>query len=181
MNTKSKSFYALIASFTVTVVFAYMVPTTFAQFTSQTISQNNALEAGTVGVEIVDADGLVSLEPIIDVINAQPDMNSQSSVIRIANTGTLPTDTRLYTTNLNSTAHNLDDVLKIELKNDQNLSLYSGKISNLSLNVANLAAGSTKAITAIITWPDDLAVDDNPYQGASLSFEFAVDSASISV
>ena len=103
------------------------------------------------------------------------------SAIRIANTGTLPTNTRLYTTNLNSTAHNLDDVLKIELKNDQNLSLYSGKISNLSLNLANLAAGSTKAITAIITWPDDLAVDDNPYQGASLSFEFAVDSASISV
>jgi hypothetical protein len=108
-------------------------------------------------------------------------MANQTSTIRIANTGSLNTDTRLYTTNVSASANNLNDVLTITLKDSQNITLYSGSISGLNVNFASLAPSTTKVLTAVVSWPDLVAVDDNPYQGANLSFEFAVDSASVNI
>lgn len=180
MQSQTKSISLFVASLAVATVFAYTIPTTFAQFTSQTSSQNNELAAGTLGVEIVDVNGVASSEPIISVVNAQPGMASQNSVIRIANTGTLATDIRLYTKNLVSSANSLNDVLNIELKNTQNQTIYNGEISSLDVNLLGVTAGSTETLTATVSWPDLVAVDDNPYQGATLSFELSVDSASVS-
>lgn len=181
MKTQTKSISAILASLAVAAVFAYTVPTTYAQFTTQTSSQNNELEAGTLGVEIVDSNGLVSSDPIINVVNAQPGMANQVSAIRIANTGTLATDIRLYTKNLIASANSLNDVLNIELKNSNNETLYNGSIANLDVNFSAVQPGSTEILSADVSWPDLVTVDDNPYQGATLSFEFSVDSASVNV
>lgn len=178
MNTKTKSLSILVASLAVIGVFAITVPNTYAQFTTQTNSLNNSAEAGSVGVQLVDVDGNVSSTPIISIANAQPSMASQNSVIRIANTGSLATDIRLYVTNLTASANNLNDVLNVEIKDLQNNSLYNGSISNLDINFLNIQPGYTKELTVKVTWPDLINVDDNPYQAATLSFEFAVDSAS---
>ncbi|MCX6402382.1 MAG: hypothetical protein NT032_00320 [Actinobacteria bacterium] len=181
MKIQSKSLTLTVASLAVATVFAYTIPNTFAQFTSQTKSRNNSLTAGTLGVKLLDADGNESLNPVINITNAQPAMASQSSTIRIANTGSLNTDIRLYSTNLSASANNLNEVLNIAIKDSQNNTLYSGTIASLSVNISSLAASTTKVLTATITWPDLVAVDDNPYQGATLSFEFAVDSVSVSI
>ncbi len=177
MNTQTKSISVLLASVAVAGVFAYTVPTTFAQFTAQTSSQNNSAGAGTLGVQLIDADGNVTNSPVINIANAQPDMLNQTSTIRIANTGTLASDIRLFIKNINASANNLNDVLNITVKDDQLNTLYSGAISSLDLNFANVEAGTTKVLTAVVSWPDLVNVDDNPYQGATLNFEIAVDSA----
>jgi hypothetical protein len=181
MKIQSKSLSITVASLAVAAVFAYTIPNTFAQFTSQTKSRNNSLTAGTLGVKLIDADGNESSTPVINIVNAQPAMANQTSTIRIANTGSLNTDTRLYTTNVSASANNLNDVLTITLKDSQNITLYSGSISGLNVNFASLAPSTTKVLTAVVSWPDLVAVDDNPYQGANLSFEFAVDSASVNI
>ncbi len=180
MKSQTKSITLTLASLAVATVFALTVPNTYAQFTTQTNSQNNNAEAGTVGVQLVDANGNQSSSPVFSIANAQPAMGAQTSTIRIANTGTLAADIRLYVTNLEASANSLDDVLKIAIKDADNNSLYSGSISELDINFTNLPASTTKELTAIVTWPDLISVDDNPYQGATLNFEFAVDSAAIS-
>lgn len=181
MQTNKKSISLTLASFAVAGVFAYSVPMTFAEFTSQTTSSSNSAEAGSLSVELVDANGNVTTTPVISITNAQPGMADQVSTIRIANTGTLASDIRLYTKNLQSSSNNLDDVLTITLKDQASNNLYSGSISNLDVNFSNVAPGATMPLTAILNWPDLVSVDDNPYQAATLNFEFAIDSASVAV
>lgn len=179
MRAQTKSMSIGIASIAVAAAFAISVPGTFAQFTSQATSQGNAASAGTLAVQLVDENGQTTTSPVINIANAQPSMANQTSTIRIANTGTLSSDVRLYVTNLENSAANLDNVLQLTIKNVDNDILYQGSISNLDLTIAELQAGSTKVFSATVAWPDLVNVDDNPYQGAALSFEFAVDSASI--
>ncbi|MEN9692688.1 MAG: hypothetical protein RLZZ330_332 [Actinomycetota bacterium] len=180
MKNQSKSMSIAIASIAVAGVFALTVPGTFAQFTSQASSQGNAATAGTLAVQLVDSNGQATTSPVINIANAQPSMAGQTSTIRIANTGTLASDIRLYVTNLENSAANLDNVLQLTIKNSDDEVLYQGSISNLDLTISQLQAESTKVLSATVAWPDLVNVDDNPYQGATLSFEFAVDSASIS-
>ncbi len=179
MQTHTKSISFALASIAVAGVFAFTIPTTFAEFTAQTSSQTNSAEAGTLGVQLVDVNGNVSSAPVINIANAQPGMADQISVIRIANTGTVASDIRLYVKNLEASANNLNDVLSLTLKDEQSNTLFSGSVANLDVNFMNVAAGITRELTAILNWPDLVAVDDNPYQAATLNFEFAVDSASI--
>lgn len=180
MKNQTKSISVAISSIAVAAVFAMTVPGTFAQFTSQAASQGNAATAGTLAVQLVDSNGQTTTSPVISIANAQPAMASQTSVIRIANTGTLASDVRLYVKNLENSAANLDNVLQLTIKDSNEATLYQGSISNLDLTLASLQSQSTKVLSAIVSWPDIASVDDNPYQGATLSFEFAVDSASIS-
>jgi hypothetical protein len=180
MNTQTRSISLTVAGLAVAAVFAYTIPNTYAQFTNQISSQNNSAAAGTVDVKLVDVDGNTSSTPVINITNAQPAMANQNSTIRIANTGTLAADIRLYVTNLTASASNLNDVLDITIKDQQGNTLYSGAIADLDLNFEAVSAGLTKELAVAVSWPDLVAVDDNPYQGATLSFEFAVDSASVS-
>ena len=180
MRNQTKSISVVLASIAVAAVFAMTVPGTFAQFTSQAASQGNAAAAGTLNVQLVDSNGQSTSSPIINIANAQPAMANQTSVIRIANTGTLASDVHLYVKNLENSAANLDNVLQLTVKDLNDTVLYQGSISNLDLTLAELPALSTKVLNAIVSWPDLASVDDNPYQGANLSFEFAVDSVSIS-
>ena len=178
MKTQTKSISMVLASVAVAGVFAYTIPTTFAEFTAQSSLQNNSATAGTLGVQLVDADGVASTTPVISIANAQPGMANQVSTIRIANTGTISSDVRLFVKNITSSANNLNDVLNIQVKDAQQNTLYSGTISSLDINILKLAAGATKELTAVVNWPDLVSVDDNPYQAATLNFELAVDSAS---
>lgn len=181
MNHQTKSISLTAAGLAVAAVFAYTVPNTYAQFTTQTTSQNNSAAAGSIGVELVDIDGNTISNPVINIANAQPAMADQISTFRIANTGTVAADIRLYVTNLTASASDLNDVLNISIKDSQNVSLYNGSIANLDINFNGVAAGVSKQLSATVTWPDLATVDDNPYQSATLSFEFAVDSASVTV
>lgn len=160
--------------------FAFAGPQVFAEFTSTSVNQNNSADAGTLDVDLVDASGQVFTTPIVTIANAMPGMSTKTSTIRLKNNGSLPASVRLHSANLVPlTTANLNSVLVVKVLDGSSNQLYSGTLSGLTLNLASIAAGSTTTLTMEITWPDLPAVDDNPYQDASLTFEIAADAASI--
>ena len=160
--------------------FALSAPSVFAGFTSSSTTSNNTATAGRLQVELVDANGAVSASPVVSVTGAMPSMTARTSTIRFKNNGTLPAAVLLHSNNLSaSNVNTLDNVLVARVLDSNNNQLYSGTLSGLSINFASVAAGSTVVLTLELTWPDLPAVDDNPYQDASLTFELLADASSI--
>jgi hypothetical protein len=58
--------------------------------------------------------------------------------------------------------------------------VYSGSIADIDVPLESLASDSISTFSLSITWPDMVAVDDNPYQDASMQFEIVIDASSIS-
>lgn len=160
--------------------FALSAPSVFAGFTSSSSTTNNNATAGRLQVELVDATGAVSTSPVVSISGASPAMAARTSTIRFANNGTLPAAVLLHSSNLSaSNINTLDNVLVARVLDSNNNELYSGNLSGLSINFAEVAAGSTIVLTLELTWPDLPGVDDNPYQDASLTFELLADASSI--
>ena len=172
---------SVISSFTVAAAgaFAFSAPNVFADFTSTSSIEDNEVNAGTVDVNLVDANGVEQLLPIFTINNAMPYMSAQTQTLRIKNEGSLPAAIELTATNLISSSANLDDVLRIVVKDANNQVLYTGKISELSIQVGNLAAGTQLNWSVAIDWPDSPTVDDNLYQAAALAFEFNVTASNL--
>lgn len=168
-----------LATTSVIAVFAWSIPQTFAAFTATTAVSSNTARAGTVGIQIVDSAGTVLTSPIFSIQDAYPDMPAQVSTIRLSNTGSLASAVQLFSRNLTPSAANLNDVLKLEVLDSNATQLFIGKISDFDILLASLPPGTLKVLTLRITWPDLVAVNDNPYQAATLSFELAADSESI--
>jgi predicted ribosomally synthesized peptide with SipW-like signal peptide len=160
--------------------FALSAPQTFAAFTSSAEVAGNSVEAGGLDVLLVDAAGTPLSAPIVSVANAQPAMTTKTFTVRVKNGGSLPGTVELHTAGLvDGTAASLDDVLVATVKNAGGTTLFSGKVSALSVVLASLAAGDTAVLTLELTWPDLPGVDDNPYQEASLSFSLVADSSQL--
>ena len=160
--------------------FALSAPSVFAGFTSRSVTTNNSAVAGRLLVELVDANGNVSTAPVMSVTGAMPSMAARTSTIRFKNNGTLPASVIFHSNNVSATtSSNLDSVLVARVLDSNNNQLYSGSLSGLSVNFASVAAGATVVLTLELTWPDLPAVDDNPYQDASLSFELLADASTI--
>lgn len=172
---------SVVSSFTVAAAgaFAFSAPNVFADFTSTSSIEDNEVNAGTVDVNLVDANGVEQSLPLFTINNAMPHMTAQSQALRIKNEGTLPAAIELTTTNLVSSSSSLDDVLRIVVRDAANQVLYTGKISELSIVIGNLAAGSQLNWTVAIDWPDLTSVDDNLYQAAALAFEFNVTASNL--
>lgn len=175
--------FSVVSSFSVAAAaaFAFSAPNVFADFTSSSSVPDNEVAAGTVDVELVDANGTTQIAPIFTINNAMPYMTAESQTLRIKNQGTLDAAIELTATNLVSSSSNLDDVLRIVVRDSSNQILYSGQISALSIEVGNLAAGAELDWTVAIDWPDLPAVDDNQYQAAALAFEFNVSASNLVV
>lgn len=160
--------------------FALSAPQTFAAFTSSTTVTGNSVAAGTVVVRLVDAGGVQLSSPIVAVTNAQPAMTTKTFTIRVKNGGSLPASVDVHTASLvDGTANSLDDVLLATVKNAGGTTLYSGKVSGLSVLLSSLPAGETASLTLELTWPDLPGVDDNPYQDASLTFSISADASQL--
>lgn len=160
--------------------FALSAPSVFAGFTSRATTTSNTATAGRLKVEMVDAAGVVSATPVVSITGAMPGMTARTSTIRFKNSGSLPAAVLLRSNNVAaSTANSLDTVLVARVLDTNNNQLYSGSLSALSVNFASVAAGATVSLTLEITWPDLPAVDDNPFQDASLTFELLADASSI--
>ncbi len=167
---------ALVSTVAVGASFA---PSTMAAFTDTTSSAANSAAAGTLQIDIVDNGGAVKTNAVIAVTNASPTMATRSYPLSIKNSGTLDASTRVRSVNLIGSSPSLDDVLEVQVLNQLNQVVYTGKISGLTFDSALLPASSTAIYTLKITWPDDPAVDDNPYQGATLTFDLTADASVI--
>jgi hypothetical protein len=174
-----KKWLGYLATTSVIAVFAWSIPQTFAAFTATTAISANTATAGTVGIQIVDSAGAVLTSPVFSIQDAYPAMPAQVSTIRLSNTGSLASAIELFAANLTPSNANLDDVLVLEVLDSDSTQLYLGKISDFNILLSSIPAESLEVLTLRITWPDLVAVNDNPYQAATLSFELAADSESI--
>ena len=167
---------ALFSSVAIGATFA---PSTLAAFTDTTASTANSAAAGTLNIDVVDGAGKPSSASRVTVTNAAPDMATKAYSLTLKNSGTLDASMRVHIANLVASEHNLDDVLKIQVLDQLNSIVYTGKISNLDFTLANLPANASTIYTLKVTWPDEALVDDNPYMGATLNFDLTADASSI--
>jgi hypothetical protein len=172
-----KKLMSLVTSFSLAAAgaFALSAPGVFADFTSVSNVTDNSVAAGTVDVDLVSATGQLQTAPILAVTDAGPSMAAQTSTIRIKNNGTLPAAIELTSADLVASAGgDLNDVLRLVVRDQNNQVIYTGTVSGLSIEIPSLAAGVTLNWSVAVNWPDLVGVDDNPYQGAVLAFEFQV-------
>ena len=167
---------ALVSTLTVGATFA---PSTLAAFTDTTASSGNNVSAGTMQIDVVDNGGAVTSAARVTVANASPAMAVRQSSLSLRNSGSLAASMRVHAANILGSTASLDDVLNVEVTDDAGAVVYSGKVSALDFQVANVAANSTSSYTVKLTWPDDPMVDDNPYRGATLSFDLTADASVI--
>ena len=168
---------ALITSVAVGGTFA---PSTLAAFTDTSVSTANTAEAGTLSIDVVDNQGNVTSAARVAVENASPAMLTRSYTLTLKNSGSLDSSLRVRSTNLLASEANLDDVLNVQVVDTVKSEIvYTGKISALDFTLNNLPSTSTAGYTIKVTWPDDVAVDDNPYMGATLSFDLTADASSV--
>jgi hypothetical protein len=167
---------ALVSTIAVGASFA---PSTFAAFTDTASSTANSATAGTLNIDVVDNAGNVTSAARVVVTNASPSMATRTYQLDVRNSGSLAASLRVRSNNLATSQQNLDDVLKIQVLDALGESVFQGKLSALDYLLPNLAADGTAHYTIKVTWPDDPAVDDNPYQGASLTFDLTADASVI--
>lgn len=158
---------------------ASFAPSTLAAFTDTGASIGNSATAGTLSIDVVDNAGNVTSAARVAVTNASPAMATQAFTLSLRNSGSLASSLRVKSSNLNAVGSSLDDVLKVQVFDQLNALAYEGKVSSLDFTLANLPASTTSIYTIKVTWPDDPAVDDNPYQGASLTFDLTADASVI--
>lgn len=172
--------FATAAAVAVSGAFAMSAPQAFAEFTSTSINTDNTTASGIVQVDLVDTNGALLSAPIVNISNAAPSMSAKTHTIRIKNNGTLPAAVLLHTANIVSDpTADLNDVLVATITDSSSVQLYSGSLADLSLNIDSLAAQSTLTLTLTITWPDVVAVDDNPYQDSLITFAVIADASNL--
>lgn len=167
------------ALFSTVAVGATFAPSTMAAFSDTTVSTANTAEAGTLNIDVVDGQGNVSSAARVAVENASPSMALRQYTLDLQNSGSLAASMRVHATNVMASEHNLNEVLKVQVFDAENASVYSGKIADLDFTLANIGAGSLAKYTIKVTWPDEALVDDNPYMGATLTFDLTADASSI--
>lgn len=167
---------ALFSSVAIGATFA---PSTLAAFTDTTASTANSAAAGTLNIDVVDGAGNASSAARVTVTNASPSMALRGYTLNLKNSGTLDAAMRIHTANLVASEHNLNDVLKVQVYDQLNNNVFSGKIADLDFTLANLPANASTIYTLKVTWPDEALVDDNPYMGATLNFDLTADASSI--
>lgn len=131
---------------------------------------------GPLNVSFADQSGAPRSGPYIEVTGAAPGMRATTAVVRVVNTGKQDAMFRLAAKNLRPTGRrSLDDVLEATVSDaSPGPSIYRGRLSTLAAEpAAPLAPGESKAYVVSLTWPDTPA-DDNPYQGAALSFDLDI-------
>lgn len=167
---------ALASTVAVGVTFA---PSTMAAFTDTTTSSANSAAAGTLNIDVVDNNGNVKSAATVNVTNASPTMMARVQTLSIKNSGSLDASMRIKAANLVPSAKSLNDVLKVTVLDQLGATVYEGKVADIDFQLANLPATATTIYTIKVTWPDDPAVDDNPYQGATLTFDLTADASVI--
>ena len=172
--------FAAASVVAVSGAFAMSAPQAFAEFTSTSLNANNTATSGIVQVDLVDQSGATLANPIVNITNAAPSMATRTNTIRIKNNGSLPSAVLLHSGNLVvDQTSDLSDVLVATVKNASNSVLYTGTLADLSVNFAEIAAGTTVVLTLEITWPDLAEVNDNPYQDSAMSFSIIADASNL--
>ncbi len=166
---------ALVSTVAVGATFA---PSTLAAFTDTTASNANTAAAGTLNIDVVDGAGNVKSSATVAVANASPTMAPRTYTLSLKNSGTLDASMRVHAVNLAGSTPSLDDVLNVVVSDQLNKVVYSGKISTLDFTNTNLPATATTIYTIKVTWPDGGATD-NPYQGATMTFDLTADASVI--
>lgn len=166
------------ALFTSVAVGANFAPSTMAAFTDSSVSTGNTAKAGTLNIDLVDSQGNVSSAARVAVENASPAMATRQYTLSLKNSGSLDASMRVHTANLLASEHNLNDVLNVQIFDSKSVSVYNGKVSDIDFTLATLAASTSVQYSIRVTWPED-AIDDNPYMGATLSFDLTADASSI--
>lgn len=161
------------------VVGASFAPSTLAAFTDTGASIGNSATAGTLNIDVVDNAGNVTSAARVAVTNASPAMATRAYTLSLKNSGSLDASLRVKAANLLPSGQSLDDVLKVQVIDQLGTTVYAGSVSALDFAKENLPASTTSIYTIKVTWPDDPAVDDNPYQGASLTFDLTADASVI--
>ena len=178
-NKRAALAIASTALFSSVAVGATFAPSTLAAFTDTTASTANSAVAGTLNIDVVDGAGNASSAARVTVSNAAPDMATRQYTLSLKNSGSLDASMRIRVANMVASQHNLNDVLHVQVMNQLNVTVFTGKVADLDFTLANLPANASTIYTIKVTWPDDAAVDDNPYMGATLNFDLTADASSI--
>ena len=178
-NKRAALAIASTALFSSVAVGATFAPSTLAAFTDTTASTANSAVAGTLNIDVVDGAGNASSAARVTVENASPSMALRSYSLNLKNSGSLAASLRVHSANVTASVHNLNDVLKVQVIDADGTVVFTGKVADLDFTLANLPANASTIYTIKVTWPDDAAVDDNPYMGATLNFDLTADASSI--
>lgn len=164
---------ALVSTVAVGANFA---PSTLAAFTDTTASSGNTAAAGTLNIAMLDDAGSVTNAATVAILNASPTMQTRTYPLRLVNQGTLAASMRVHSMNLDGTVPSLDDVLKVQILDQASNVVYTGKVSGIDFLQPNIGSASNATYTINVTWPDGGATD-NPYQGATMTFDLTADAS----
>lgn len=167
---------ALVSTIAVGATFA---PGTLAAFTDDATSVGNSATAGTMHIDVVDNAGNVTNAATVQLTNASPNMKTRSYTLSVKNSGSLAASLRVRATNVVASENSLNDVLQVQVMDQLGESVFLGKVSDIDFSLVNLPGTATAGYTIKVTWPDLPGVDDNPYQGATLSFDLVADASVI--
>lgn len=181
MEYNKRALFAITSSalFSSLAVGATFAPSTLAAFTDTTASTANSVTAGTLNIDVVDGGGNASSAARVTVTNASPSMATRTYTLTLKNSGSLDAALRVKTANLIASSPSLNDVLKIQVLDQLNATVYTGKVADLDFSLATMPANSTAYYSIRITWPDEALVEDNPYMGATLTFDITADASSL--
>lgn len=135
-----------------------------------------AVNDGAFRVGLATEAGTALREPYFDTAGAMPGMAPRTEVVRIENDGTVNARWRLSVAGLVSHGErSLGEVLEVTVRDPaSNVVLYQGALSALDVASRTVVEPGEAAILVVaVSWPDT-PTDDNPYQGARLSFALQV-------
>jgi spore coat-associated protein N len=155
----------------VSLLFIFVIPMTFGQFTAQTTNVDNEFVAGTL--EMTNSRNNTF---IVSATGMKPG-DVETGTVKITNSRNLPFSLSLDQTNVtNSGSANLAAQLDLQIEDENGLVLYDGKFNSLpSTSIDGSGAddqweaGESREFTFTVTFPSG---SGNSYQGTSASASF---------
>jgi hypothetical protein len=136
--------------------------------------QAEGFQTGSLSVEFADGLGGVVQDPAMEAGVVLPGGPPVSTPVTIRNSGTLAATYTVSAELAPSSGRSLDDVLVLTVTDpDSGEVLYSGKLSELSLNHSSLKPGASMSYVFEISWPS--SAKDDLYQGLSFGFSLRAD------
>jgi hypothetical protein len=164
----------IVATAILAIVISTLLARSWALATQSQGGQADGFQTGSLSVDFADGLGELVQDPSIEAGVVLPGGASVSSPVTIRNAGTLAATYTVSAEMAPSSGRSLDDVLVLTVSDlDSGEVLYSGKLSELSLNHSSLKPGASISYVFEISWPS--STNDNLYEGLSLGFSLRAD------
>jgi len=164
----------IVATALLAIVISTLLARSWALAMQSQGGQAQGFQSGSLSVEFADGLGGVVQDPAMEAGVVLPGGPPVSTPVTIRNTGTLAATYTVSAKLAPSSGRSLDEVLVLTVTDlASGEVLFSGKLSELSLNHSYLKPGASMSYAFEISWPS--SANDNLYRGLSLGFSLRAD------